>query len=124
MFDPNKFLQDVVSKKAETIRGYFAEGAVICWHDSNEQFTLDEFIKANCEYPSIWRCEIERIEKFEKGFVVAAQMDHPQDGFYVKYVSFIELNSDEKVQRLDEYFVAIEEIPQWRRDMNVGRSIK
>jgi len=124
MFDPNKFLQDVVSKKAETIRGYFAEGAVICWHDSNEQFTLDEFIKANCEYPSIWRCEIERIEKFEKGFVVAAQMDHPQDGFYVKYVSFIELNSDEKVQRLDEYFVAIEEIPQWRRDMNVGQPIK
>ena len=124
MFDPNKFLQDVVSKKAETIRGYFAEGAIICWHDSNEQFTLDEFIKANCEYPSIWRCEIERIEKFEKGFVVAAQMDHPQDGFYVKYVSFIELNSDEKVQRLDEYFVAIEEIPQWRRDMNVGQPIK
>jgi len=124
MFDPNKFLQDVVSKKAETIRGYFAEGAIICWHDSNEQFTLDEFIKANCEYPSIWGCEIERIEKFEKGFVVAAQMDHPQDGFYVKYVSFIELNSDEKVQRLDEYFVAIEEIPQWRRDMNVGQPIK
>jgi len=124
MFDPKKLLQDVVSKKAEAIRGYFAEDAIISWHDSNEQFTLDEFIKANCEYPSTWTCEIERIEKFAKGVVIAAQLDHPEDGFYVKYVSFVELNDNEKVQRLDEYFVAIEEIPQWRKDMNVGRPIK
>ena len=124
MFEPNTFLQDVVSKKAEAIRGYFAKDAVICWHDSNEQFTLDEFIKANCEYPSTWTCEIERIEKYEKGFVIAAQLDHPKDGFYVKYVSFVELDAEEKVKRLDEYFVTIEEIPQWRKDMKVGRPIK
>jgi len=124
MFDPKKFLQDVVSKNAEAFKGYFTNDAIICWHDSNEQFTLDEFVKANCEYPSVWTCEIERIEKIEKGFAIAAEMNHPADGFYVKYISFIELNDNEKVQRLDEYFVAIEEIPQWRRDMNIGRSIR
>ena len=123
-FEPNNFLQDVVSKKADAIRGYFAKDAIICWHDSNEQFTLEEFIRANCEYPSTWNCEIERIEKYAKGFVIAAQLDHPEDGFYVKYVSFVELDDDEKVKRLDEYFVTIEEIPQWRRDMEVGRPIK
>jgi len=124
LFEPNNFLQDVVSKKADAIKGYFANGAIICWHDSNEQFTLDEFIRANCEYPSTWNCEIERIEKFAKGFVIAAQLDHPEDGFYIKYVSFVELDGDEKVERLDEYFVTIEEIPQWRKDMKVGKPIK
>jgi len=27
------------------------------------------------------------------------------------------------MKRLDEYFVAMEEIPQWRRDMKIGRPI-
>jgi len=123
-FEPNAFLQDIVSKKADAIKGHFAKDAIICWHDSNEQFTLEEFIRANCEYPSTWNCEVERIEKYAKGFVVAAQMDHPEDGFYIKYVSFIELDDYEKVKRLDEYFVAIEEIPQWRKDMKVGQPIR
>ena len=61
MFEPEKFLQDIVS----------------------------EFIQANCEYPSTWPCEIERIEKLEKGVAIAAQLDHPEDGFYVKYVSLL-----------------------------------
>ena len=125
MFDPKKFLQDIVSKKAdEIIRGYFASDAIICWHDSNEQLTLEEFIKANREYPSVWTCFIERIEKLQKGFAMVAQLDHPEDGFFMKYVSFIELNDTGLVQRLDEWFVAIEEIPQWRKDMNIGRPIE
>ena len=124
MFDPKKFLEAVVSKNEKAIRPYFADDAIICWHDSNEQLTLEEFIRANCEYPSDWTCEVERIEKIEKGFALTAQLDHAAEGFYVKYVGFIELNESRLVEKLDEWFVAIEEIPQWRKDMKIGRPIK
>ena len=125
MFNPTKFLQDIVSKQPDNIiKSYFASDAIICWHDSNEQLTLEEFVIANREYPSSWTCNIERIEKLEKGFAIAAQLDHLEDGFFIKYVSFINLNDNNKVQRLDEWFVALEEIPQWRKDMNIGRPIE
>ena len=32
------------------------------WHCTNEHFTVDEFIQANCEYPGQWDGKIERIE--------------------------------------------------------------
>jgi len=123
MFDPKQFMYDVVSKNAEAIPQYFAPDAIICWHDSNEQFTFDEFMRANCEYPSTWTCTIERIETIDKGYVIAAQLDHPADGYYVKYVSFVEL-VDDKIKRLDEYFVWIEEVPDWRKAMNIGKPIQ
>ena len=124
MFNPTQFLTDIVSKNAEAIKPYFTPDAIICWHDSNEQFTLEEFIKANCEYPSTWTCSVERIEKLERGFAITAQLNHPEDGFYVKYVGFIELNDKCLVQKLDEWFVAIEDVPQWRKDMKIGRPIQ
>jgi len=46
------FIQAVARQNADALSDYFAPYAIICWHDSNEQFTVDEYIRANCEYPS------------------------------------------------------------------------
>ena len=119
----HEFMQNIASKNNERLKNYFAPDAVICWHDSNEQLTVDEFIKANCEFPSVWGVEVERVEHFDKGIVIAAQLNHPEDGYYYKYVSFVEFDNN-KIQRLDEYYVAIEEIPEWRKAMNIGRPIR
>ena len=43
---------------------FFHKDAFVNWHNTNEHFTVNEFIKANCEYPGDWDGEIERIEKF------------------------------------------------------------
>lgn len=37
------------------------------WHCTNECFNVEEFIRANCEYPGEWEGEVERIEKIGNG---------------------------------------------------------
>ena len=53
---------DVLEQNAERIRDYFDEDAYINWHCTNERFTVEEFIIANCEYPGCWDGEVERLE--------------------------------------------------------------
>ena len=50
--DIKKFWKAIAEQDAEKICSYFNKTATIRWHNTNEQFTLEEFIKANCEYPS------------------------------------------------------------------------
>lgn len=37
---------------------------------TNEHFTVEEYIRANCEYPREWDGEIQRIEKTGDIFIV------------------------------------------------------
>ena len=46
--DIKKFWKAIAEQDAEKIRSYFNKTATIRWHNTNEQFTLEEFIKANC----------------------------------------------------------------------------
>ena len=55
------FWAAVLRQDREALAGFFWEDAVINWHNTNEQFTVEEFIRANCEYPGDWEGEIEQI---------------------------------------------------------------
>ena len=46
-----QFWSDVLAQRADEIREYFHADAFVNWHCSNEHFTVEEFIRANCEYP-------------------------------------------------------------------------
>ena len=52
--DAEKFWQAVVRQDARQLKEYFAADAQIRWHNTNELFTADEFIRANCAYPGRW----------------------------------------------------------------------
>lgn len=62
--DINKFWSDVINQNRTMLYSYFDNDAVIRWHCTNEIFTVDEYIKANCDYPGKWCGKIERIENF------------------------------------------------------------
>ena len=57
-----KFWKDVIAQDKKEIRKYFHKEAYVNWHCTNEHFTVDEYITANCEYPGEWDGIIERIE--------------------------------------------------------------
>lgn len=58
-----QFWADVLSQNRERLLSYFHKDAVVRWHCSNELFTAQEYIQANCTYPGQWLGKIERIEK-------------------------------------------------------------
>ena len=119
-FNVGGFIQAAAKQKAEALRGYFTPDAVICWHDSNEQFTVDEYIRANCEYPGEWNGEIQRVEKIEDGVIIVTKIFSSESSHLV--TAFAKLTND-KISRLDEYYSDCNEAPEWRKKMKIGKNI-
>ena len=47
--DVCSFIKAVLAQDENTIRSFFHKDAYVNWHCSNEHFTVDEFIIANCD---------------------------------------------------------------------------
>lgn len=54
-----EFWDAVLRQDAAAIRGFFHPTAFVNWHNTNEHFTVEEFIRANCEYPGEWDGTVE-----------------------------------------------------------------
>lgn len=121
--DIKSFWNDVISQNRNALASYFCDDAIIRWHCSNEQFTVAEYIKANCDYPGDWTGEIERIEKMDSMIVLAGRV-FPRDkeaSYHV--VSFIKL-ANGLIYEMDEYWSDDGEAPAWRKEMNIGKAIR
>ena len=72
--DVYHFIKAVLAQDESSIRSYFHEDAYVNWHCSNERFTLDEYIVANCEYPGDWDGELERLEVLDELYIAAIRV--------------------------------------------------
>lgn len=118
-----EFWKAVLDQNEQEIRKYFHEDAYINWHCTNEHFTVDEFIVANCKYPGNWTGKIERIEKAD-GLLITVTHVYPIEktsSFHV--TSFIKIR-DNKIASVDEYWADDGLPPQWRIDKHIGKTIK
>lgn len=121
--DIKEFWKDVLAQDQEAIRRYFCDNAYVNWHCTNEHFTVEEFIKANCEYPGEWDGVIERIEN-AGDIVITATHVYPKDKSLLFHViSFIRIKQD-KIISVDEYWSDDGDAPRWRQAMHIGRPIK
>lgn len=120
-FDVGRFIQAVAKQNADDLWDFFTPNAVICWHDSNERFTVDEYIRANCEYPGVWDGEIRRVERIEGGIVMVTKITSSESSHLV--TAFVKL-TEGKISRLDEYYSDCNEAPEWRKEMKIGKPIK
>ena len=121
--DIHAFWDAVIRQDAQAIRPFFAPDAVIRWHCSNECFTVEEYIRANCEYPGEWLGEIERVISMEDQTILAAHVHAKDDSLSCHVVSFLTL-TEGKIITLDEYWGDDSPPPQWRQDMSIGSKIK
>ena len=121
--DYKAFWLDVLSQNRERLPSWFREDAVIRWHCSNEQFTVAEYVRVNCDYPNDWNGEIERVEKTGNTVILAGRV-YPVDrsmSFHV--VSFLRIENG-KIVEMDEYWADDGDAPDWRREMKIGKPIR
>jgi ketosteroid isomerase-like protein len=117
-----EFWDAVLKQDAEKMRTYFREDAYVNWHCTNEHFTVEEYIRANCEYPGEWDGTVERIEKMNDLTVAAVNVYARDRSASFHVVSFMRLEED-KICSLDEYWGDDGTAPQWRRDKKIGAAI-
>lgn len=121
--DLRGFWRAVLEQNEDALRAYFHENAYINWHCTNERFNVDEFIKANCEYPGSWDGEVERIEKLNDLFITVTHVFSKDAALSFHVTSFIKVISG-KITALDEYWADDGAAPEWRRNMRIGKAIK
>ena len=56
----------VLAQDEEAIRPFFHPDARVDWVCTNERFTLDEYITANCRYPGAWEGEPSTVNRSAK----------------------------------------------------------
>lgn len=118
-----EFWREIASQNEAGLRSYFSPDAIINWHNTNEQFSVQEFIIANCEYPGKWHGQVERVEMVSDDLVITvARVWSADDAFSCHAVSFFKFK-DSKIVQLDEYWGDDGPIPQWRLEKQIGRPI-
>jgi len=127
-FDIHSFVDTVMKQDAVKLQKFFEPEAVIVWANTNEKFSVDEYIRANCEYPGDWQGTLEDYDFVDRGtktliFIVSV---HTDEKIIARTVSFINFASPdcELISRLTEYWGDIGEPPQWRKDKNIGLEYK
>ena len=86
------------------------------------EVNVNEYMRANCEYPGEWTGELERTEKAGDMIVTVAHV-YPKDRSWSLHVtSFFKLE-DSKIKSIDEYWAEDGEAPEWRKNMNIGKPI-
>ena len=124
-FDPNAYWRAVLAQDAAALRAFFHADATISWHCTNERFTAEEFIRANCEYPGAWAGELERVETAGDTVITAVRVYARESAENISFhaVSFLRIE-DDKIRNVDEYWGDDGPAPGWRREMRIGRPLR
>ena len=120
--DIKGFWAAVLRQDADAIREYFHPDAWVNWHNTNEHFTVEEFIRANCEYPGEWDGEVERVVAAGECLITAVHVFSRDKALSFHATSFIRV-VDGKIAAIDEYWGDDGPAPQWRKDKQIGTAI-
>lgn len=118
----NAYWSAILRQDADAIREYFHADAWVNWHNTNEHFTLEEFIRANCEYPGDWDGHVENTIVTDSQVITAVHVFTRDRKLSFHVVSFIRMDAG-KIASIDEYWGDDGLPPQWRQEKHIGTSI-
>lgn len=121
--DIKRFWADVLRQDADAIRAYFHANAWVNWHNTNEHFTVEEFIRANCKYPGQWDGEVEKLIVTPDNIITATHVYSKDKTLSFHAASFFWV-VDGKIASVDEYWGDDGEAPQWRQEKHIGTKIR
>lgn len=117
------FWDTILRQDAAAIREFFHPNAWVNWNNTNEHFTLEEFIRANCEYPGQWDGEVEQVITTDTHVVTATHVYNKDGSMSCHVASFIRV-VDGKIASMDEYWGDDGPAPQWRQEKHIGSNIR
>lgn len=120
--DVERYWRAALAQEAETMRQFFQKGAIIRWPNTNEQFTVEEFLRANCEYPGSWAGEVERVEEIGNLIITVVHVYSRDKTASCHVTSFIRTEGD-RIISLDEYWGDDGPPPRWRQEKRIGMPI-
>lgn len=121
--DVERYWRAALAQNAQEMRPFFRKNAVIRWPNTNEQFTVEEFLRANCEYPGSWDGQIERLEQTDSLLITVVHVYSRDKTVSCHVTSFFQIEED-RITALEEYWGDDGPPPRWRQEMGIGRPIR
>lgn len=121
--DVYAFWKAVLDQDAQEIRKYFHRDACVNWHCTNERFTVEEFLIANCEYPGDWEGTVERVEQVRDLIITVTNVRAKDRSVSCHVTSFLKVVG-ERIAAMDEYWADDGPAPKWRLDKRIGTPIR
>lgn len=121
--DIQAFWNAVLRQDAAAIRTYFHPDAWVDWICTGERFTLEEYIRANCEYPGDWNGTVEQTVYGENCITTVTHVFQNNAALSFHVASVMRLR-DGKIASMAEVWGDDTPAPQWRQDMGIGQKIK
>lgn len=118
-----QYWKAVLSQNKNQLRTFFHPHAVIRWHCTNECFSVENFLTANCEYPEKWDGTFQELHQTGNLIVCALNVYSTTASLSFYVTSFIRLK-DEKIISVDEYWSDNSPAPQWRQAKNLSTPIR
>lgn len=118
-----EFWEAVLKQDEKKIKIYFNDDAIINWHCTNEQFTVNEFIRANCDYPGEWDGKIERKIIIDDLIITVTHVYAKDKSLSFHVTSFVKVK-DDRIISIDEYWGDDGVAPKWRLEKHIGKAIK
>lgn len=106
----------VAEQDGEAMARFFTKDALVLWPNTDERFTLGEYMQANCTYPGQWSGQVEQIAP-DGSASVARVWDG--EGAAFRAVSFYRWRG-ERICRLEEYWGDVAPAPAWRQKLRLG----
>ena len=116
------FWDSILRQDASAIRTFFHPQAYVNWHNTGERFTLEEFIRANCEYPGQWAGKVERIVETGELVITVTHVYNRERTLSLHATSFLHI-VEGKIASMDEYWGDDGPAPLWRQEMGIGKRI-
>ena len=116
-----EFLAAVPAQDRERLRTCFESDAVILWPNTNEEFDVEDYLAANCDYPGDWDGQVVLTEQTREGMVAVTRIWAVDGSMSLHVISFLRFGKTGKIAGLTEYYSDDGPVPQWRQEMNLGR---
>lgn len=118
------FWEIIDKQEWEKLKYFFEDSATVAWPNTNELFAdINNFVRANSEYPGDWRIEVERAEEIDNKVITVAKVSLKDQDASFYAVSFFEITNG-KIKSLTEYWGDNADAPEWRRKLNLSRTLK
>ena len=114
------YWQIVDKQEWDKLKDCFSASATVEWPNTNECFIdINNFIRANCEYPGNWSIMVEKIEEIGNKIITVSKVLLTEKNFSFYAVSFFEI-TEGRIEKLTEYWGDNGNAPEWRRKLNLS----
>lgn len=107
----------------DAMKSFFCNDGYVNWHNTNEHFTLEEYIRANCEYPGSWSGDLQRYIELEHEVITVVHVCSKERNESFHVTSFFRFSNDGMIESIDEYWGDDGMAPKWRLEKQIGSRI-